>query len=465
MGKEKIIIGSSSGANYTIEKVIGRGGQGKVYAIKGGVYAFKLLGKKTSSNAEFLKRKMSYLKTRPLEGLPISMPLEQIEGKGLGYIMEMATNMMSLDKLIKLDAGKDFKSWWSDTGGLKKRILVLKGIADTLAKLHSRGLVYGDFSFNNIFVSENKKYSEIFFIDSDNITHNSKVGSAVYTPGYAAPELIVMDNHPATSGYDTFTDDFSFALIAYQLLTLTHPFIGDYVNGGEPELEEKAYLGKIPWVNHSSDNQNRTKAGIPISLTISKKMMDAFQQTFEIGITHKTNRTSASKWQEILAGASDAIIVCENPLCNQSFFYSKSLKCPFCNGQMPFVGFAQIHPFIKGLKDEVQRESSVNLVGAIHIGKLMVQKKMTPDTYLILKSNDFFSDSSNRELFKIKLKDDTVFVKGIELSSITVISNNKYKEKVDIRTEKKIALNGPLLFMLNEVDQYQRILKIKKYSR
>jgi eukaryotic-like serine/threonine-protein kinase len=464
MGKEKIVIGTGSGANYTIEKEIGRGGQGRVFSIVGGKYAFKLIGKKTSSKAQLLKRKISYIKTRPIEDLPISIPLEQVEGEALGYIMEMATDMIPIESLIKLDSEKGFSKWWHETGGLKKRILILKRIAETLAKLHSRGLVYGDFSLSNIFVSNEKEYSEIFFIDSDNITHDSKVGTAVYTPGYAAPEITQTDNYQATSGYDTCTDDFSFAIIAYQLLTLFHPFIGDYVNDGDPELEENANLGKIPWVNHRTDEINIAKKNILPSLTISKKMMNAFQQTFENGITQKIKRTSSFKWTEILSGALDAIIECQNKSCNQNFFFSKDLICPFCQEQMNFIGMARIHPLVKKMKDEVKYNFSVTLEDIQYSGEVLNIKIITPNNYLIFYENDFLLNSSNRQLFKIKLKSDSIYIKGVALKLISIISNKKYKKDVDITNEIKVNLTGDFTLFFDDLNKYQRILKLKKYS-
>lgn len=463
MGKEKIVTGLSSGANYTIEKEIGSGGQGKVFSIKGGKYAFKLIGKRTSSKALFLKRKISYLKTRPLEDLPISLPIEQIEGNGLGYIMEMATDMVSLDQFITPNLDMDFTSWWKDTGGLKKRIQVLEKIAKTLSDLHSRGFVYGDFSLSNIFVSQDKQYSEIFFIDADNITHESRVGTAVYTPGYAAPEIIQTDSHNATSGYDTYTDNFSFAIIAYQLLTLNHPFIGDYVNEGEPELEEKAFLGKIPWVSHSKDEMNTASSGIPTSLTISKKMMVAFQQTFEEGINQKFKRTSALKWQEILLGALDAIIECENTSCNQGFFYSKVLRCPFCKEQMNFVGWAIIRPSVKQLKDDVKKEFSVELKTIKEKGEILSRKIITPNKYSNFSETDFYLNGSKNILFKIKITETNIYITGESEKTITILSKGVKKE-IDISNEIKGGFEKDFtLYVKKNIEKYERVLEIKKH--
>lgn len=463
MGKEKVIIGANSGANYIIEKEIGSGGQGKVFSIQGGKYAFKLIGLKTSSKSILLKRKISYLKTRPLDNLPISIPIEQVEGKALGYIMEMATDMFPLDTLITPDNTKDFTTWWKETGGLKKRILILKNISKTLSELHSRGFVYGDLSLSNIFVSNDKDYAEIFFIDADNITHDSKVGTAVYTPGYAAPEIVQTENHKALSGYDTYTDNFSFAILAYQLLTLNHPFIGDYVNEGEPELEEEAYLGKIPWVNHSTEDLNKTSRGIPNSLTISKKMMNAFKFSFEQGITQKTKRTSALKWCEILTSASGAIIKCENESCKQYLFYPKNMICPFCENKLDYIGIASLHSITKPIKDDVKNAYSVELEDEQNIGKAISKKLFNSNEYVIFHENDFLLNKSNKKLFKLKLIEDSLYIEGIELNQISIISNKKLKEAVKIIPEIKVKLNGVNLF-IDDLNKYQRILKIKKHS-
>lgn len=461
MGKDKIITGTNSGVEYVIDKEIGRGGQGRVFSINGGKYAFKLIGKKSSIKSQLLKRKISYIKTRPIEDLPISKPLEQVDGEALGYIMEMATDMMPIENLIKPEG--DFVEWWKTTGGLKKRLILLSKIASTLAKLHSRGLVYGDFSLSNIFVSKEADYSEIFFIDSDNITHDSKVGTAIYTPGYAAPEIIQSDDHKATSGYDTYTDNYSFALIAYYLLTLNHPFIGEYVNEGEPELEEKAYLGQIPWVNHSSDNINSVNSGIPSSLTVSKKMMDAFRRTFEDGISQRSKRVTSLQWKEILSGAINAIVDCTNEVCQQHYFFNRNINCPFCQENVDYVGMAKIHPLIKTMKEDVKYNYSVRLENIKDIGEAIKTKILSPDKYFHFIEDDFLLNSSNKELFKVKITDDNIFIKGESICKVDIISNGKMKHDINITNEIKGSFAKDFTLLLEPSANFQFVLKIRKH--
>ncbi len=312
----RIVIGENSDAQYQLDAEIGSGAQGRVFSVKGGKYAFKLIGKKSSKNAQLLKRKISYIKTRNISDLNISKPIEQVKGEFLGYIMEMATDMVPLEKLLKPTSDSE---WWEKSGGLSKRLLILKNLSQLLSDLHSRGLIYGDLSPNNIFVSEDKEYAEVYLIDVDNITHESKVGDAFYTPGYGAPEVV-----KGNSGADTYTDDYSFSVIAYQLLTLNHPFVGDYVNQGDPELEEDAYIGNIPWIEHSADKINKSTTGLDSSSTLSKMIKKEFINTFEINILNKLKRTSTSKWYEVLTKSLTGILKCNN--CGNTFFYNKELK-------------------------------------------------------------------------------------------------------------------------------------------
>ena len=73
------------------------------------------------------------------------------------------------------------------------------------------------------------------------------------------------------------SDCFSFAVLAYELLTLNHPLIGDYVSEGEPELEEQALKGKLPWVDHSEDNTNERNTGLPSEKVMPEKLLNLFR--------------------------------------------------------------------------------------------------------------------------------------------------------------------------------------------
>lgn len=448
----KSVIGES-GREYVIEKELGKGSQGRVFSIKGGRYAFKLLGKKSSLTAQKLKRRISYIKTRKIHDLPISRPLEQIRGKFLGYIMEIATDMMPLENLLKPTTDNN---WWENTGGLKKRLLILEKLSKVLSDLHAKGLIYGDLSPRNIFISSSSNYSEIFLIDVDNITHQSKVGEAVYTPSYTAPEIV-----KGQSGSDTYTDDFSFTIIAYQLLTLNHPFIGDYVNKGEPELEEEAYGCDIPWINHTKDDINRSSTGLDSSLTISKMMMKEFNNTFEKKLQDKYHRTTTLKWNEVIKRAIGGLIECPN--CKSNYFYTKKLMCPFCHNSLEYIGIITIFPLVVNIKRDITHKHNIKLDSS-GLGQKLLEKIVQPQKYFSITESDLYLNDSQNELFRIRVDKEYIFIQGVGQRELSIYKNNKIRSGIDISREIKASQDDWLILSDDFSSSYQRVLKVRKMS-
>ena len=89
---------------------------------------------------------------------------------------------------------------------------------------------------------------------------------------------------------------------------------------------------------------------------------------------------------------------------------------------------------------------------------------MTPNNYLIFYENDFHPNSSDRPLFKIKISDDNIFIKGINLKSVSIISDKKNRGLIDITNEIKGNITGDFTLFFDDLNKYQRILKIKKYT-
>lgn len=56
------------------------------------------------------------------------------------------------------------------------------------------------------------------------------------------------------------------------------------VEEGEPELEDQALAGELPWVSHSTDARNRTHYGYPPEVMLNDPLFKLFQRTFEDGL-------------------------------------------------------------------------------------------------------------------------------------------------------------------------------------
>ena len=324
------------GKEYKATRKLGEGGQGVVWELEGGKYAVKVVKAKDRLAAERLEQRYKVIKGMDLKDLPVAKPLLLLQRPALGYLMEIATGMIPLKALLIPPADTNPLKWYIATGGLRRRLSLLIRLAEVLATLHSRGIIYGDLSPQNIFISEEQAFAEIFLIDLDNLRIHTRGDEFIYTPGYGAPELLKQ-----TAGITSLSDCHSFAVIAFQLLCLAHPLIGDYVNDGEPELEEKAYLGNIPWVGNQSDQTNALSTGLPMHITCSPRTLKLLARAFEAGLADPTLRPSLNEWREVLENASDALLTC--PGCGSDYFFiPKQPDCCFCDERQPEAIFAYI---------------------------------------------------------------------------------------------------------------------------
>lgn len=327
MDKLKNIIDSKNNS-HEVEKPLGEGSQGVTYLLKNNQYIAKLF-KGVGSETE-LKSKINFLIQLDLDKHRFAVPLREITAPRVGYISEFASGMVPLNTYMQQGKGQKFMDWYSATGGHFKRYAVLIKLAMALRTLHAKGLVYCDLSPNNVFISENNNSHNIFLIDMDNLRYKTSIFHNIYTPRYGAPE-VVKNIAPNTQ----MSDCFSFAVIAYQLLTCSHPLIGDMVSEGEPELEEKALRGELPWVEDSKDDSNCRKTGLPSAAFLSRNLVPLFQKTFEVGLNNPEKRPTIYEWVDALNEALNELLYC--PICEIYYPYKNFHHCPHCGNapQLP----------------------------------------------------------------------------------------------------------------------------------
>lgn len=315
-----------SGAVHSLAKKIGAGGQGEVWLTQGGRRIVKLLD--PGADAEVLRRQFAFVRRLDLAGLHVAKPIAVLKKPYVGYVAEFLGDMLPIKALMEAPT-KDLARWHIATGSLRRRLRLLAHAGEALLGLHARGVVYADVSHNNVFVSQPINAVEAWLIDLDNLTHESDPRRAIYTPGYGAPEVVA-----GTSGCTSLSDAWAFAVLVWHTLTLTHPFIGDLVNDGDPDVEEKAFAGGLPWVGHSTDERNRCSTGIPAELVLAGRLLELARRTFEEGVTDRKRRTSVSDWVERLHVAADQTVGCSG--CGGTYFVTSS-ECPWCNEPCPSV--------------------------------------------------------------------------------------------------------------------------------
>ena len=327
-----------NGVRYEVAELLGRGGQGSVYAVKGSPLAVKIVAGRNPNRQERMRNRIAHVRRLPLRDFPLARPLEMLRPPHTGYVMELLTGMTPIRSLLKPPTGEaPTVEWYLRTGGLRRRLLVLARAAHVLAQLHGKGLAYSDPSPDNIVVSDDKAFVEVWFIDTDNLRYESAPGSnaGIYTPGYGAPELV-----GGQSGVTTLTDVHAFAVIAFQTLTLAHPFIGDIVNDGQPELEERAFSGLLPWIDDTDDARNRASFGVPRDWVLSTRLREGFGRVFGEGRESPTARPGAAEWTDRLFAAADSTIGC--PSCGGYYYFNRP-TCTWCDADRPTVAMGVFH--------------------------------------------------------------------------------------------------------------------------
>lgn len=359
---------------HILSKMLGQGGQGAVFRTQDPDLAIKFVTDADGtpvSDDESVKRyskRFKRVRLLPLpENLNISLPAALLQNNA-GYVMQLLSEMVPFShfwldgKSAEKITFDDIPVWLSGmaeseakkivhyyrTGGLRRRLHALYKCASLLARLHGNGMVYGDISPNNIFISEELNDLSVWLIDADNIRFEvSTSGNAVYTPKYGAPELV-----QGKDGGRPSSDCHAFAVVAFYLLSLIHPFVGKKVDGtdggdwadeenNDEDIEEKAYAGLFPWVDDPNDDSNSSDSGLPRSLLLTEKLITLFEGTFGPGRTSPMLRPAIYHWPAALAQAADMTVTC--PSCSMHYYYdfihpeTGTHNCPYCKTQMPPV--------------------------------------------------------------------------------------------------------------------------------
>jgi DNA-binding helix-hairpin-helix protein with protein kinase domain len=316
-------VTDSLGHTYHLTDKLGQGGQGSVWRTDQPQVLIKQLSTRTDEQRQRWMEQLSWLMRQDLDGLHLAKPLALLKAPEAGYVMELMDGLSALTGMLEQVKDEGVEGFLH-SGGLARRLALLKQLATTLALLHARGMMFGDLSPDNIYVSSKVEHAELWLIDCDNISVETSPCRALYTPDYGAPELIA-----GQADFSTRTDVWSFAVIAFQLLTGNHPFKGDFVNDGEPDLEEQALAGKLPWIGHSSDPLNTSSRGIPLSLTTTGKLALLFSRCFEAGLADPLARPSMAQWLEAIVEAAERTIHCSE--CASTYLLNPAKTCPFCD--------------------------------------------------------------------------------------------------------------------------------------
>lgn len=363
-------VADQYGNQHQLSSELARGGQGVVYRTTDADLAVKqpLAANGEVDRASNLQEQFQRVRCLPLPPrISISLPLATLRDEP-GYVMPLLREMepfgaFDLNGAVKDELGSEVIPEWlagikdkntaltllhyAKSGSTKRRLLALAKSAAILARLHAAGLVYGDISPNNCFMGDGSQ--EVWLIDADNLRFEyARGGNSVYTPRYGAPEIVqgVDQSRPRT-------DCWAFAVMAFETLSLVHPFIGRKVldpdddeggwntepaaEGAPSDVEEQAYAGYLAYVDDQDDDSNRALSGLPRPLVLTSRLARLFQETFGAGRTRPWRRPSMAFWALELTRAHDLSVAC--PGCAMSYLKDHT-TCPYCDAPRPTAAIA-----------------------------------------------------------------------------------------------------------------------------
>ena len=347
------------GGEYTLGERLSRGGQGTVVRIKGNARQIvKLANAKADDQATVAwARQLDRIRYLPIQdmGLPVVMPLAYISKPRPGYVMELMDGLVPLESIMTefdeaMREGRELQGF-VQSGGLARRLALLARLARVLAALHGLGIAHGDLSPRNVFVSSTHAHSQVWLIDVDNLSYAVRDSSLqIYTPDYGAPELLRGD-----LGVSTYTDIWSFAVIAFQLLTHLHPIKSGMLVDGDAELEADALKGAHPWIDHSDDDQNRAESGLDRELVCTPELRRLFDQCFRQGLNEPGERPVMAEWAEAFESAAAILVRCDHDerCCGGSFYWNSARHCPFCEQIAPEDHQLLLRHFVVAAKDDL----------------------------------------------------------------------------------------------------------------
>ena len=324
-----------NGKVCTIDKELGRGGQGIVYLVDycGGDYALKWYTKDYSNDF------YNNLKNNTNAGAPSKAflwPLAVTEKQfgSFGYIMPLRPR-----------GYKEFGEFMlakTHFSSMAANINAAICICDAFQKLHIRGLSYQDMNDGNFFI--NPRNGDVLICDNDNVAPDRTNLGIIGKAGYLAPEIVDRKSMP-----NRYSDYFSMAVILFILFYYNRPFEGKKFASCTcmtEELEKKLFGHEAVFIMDPADDSNRPVEGLHTNVLrrwglFPKSIESLFVQAFsKQAILFPEKRIIDREWMTKMIQLRS--MLCHCPHCNEETFLEpdvNSQKCIDCENtiQKPMV--------------------------------------------------------------------------------------------------------------------------------
>lgn len=307
---------------YETSRELGRGGEGKVYELRG--QRDLVLKEYDQPLATAKKDKLAHMvamRSAAIEAYA-AWPTDLVadsNGGVRGFIMRKLNGYVPLHSVFNpMDRKKLFPE-----KGYNFLVHVARNLATAFHKLHQSGLVVGDVNEGNILVNGN---GLVALIDCDSFQVQGNGGyyyCEVGVPRYTPPELLKRATFNEVIR-TTNTDNFSLAVLIFQLLFLgRHPFAGSHKSAADID-EETAIRQKLFAYSHTNSKKKLHPPKDSFALAnLDDGLVTLFHKAFE-----EDERPDAAAWIQALdAQLADMVTCTWSPT---HLYPAKLAECPWC---------------------------------------------------------------------------------------------------------------------------------------
>ena len=313
----------SNGGYVTINKELGRGGQGIVYLVD---YQGKPKALKWYLNAPD-QNFYNNLNTNILNGSPSDAFLwpeaitERQKGS-FGYVMDLRPkNYFEFGNFLMAKA--KFASFDAMLNAAMK-------ICNGFMMLHRFGYSYQDLNDGNFFIDP--KTGDVLICDNDNVMPQGEKSGIMGKARYMAPEVV------AGGIPDKYSDRYSLSVILFMLFYANHPLEGAKVVACPcmTEIYEKKFYGsEAVFVYNPNDKSNLPVRGIHQNIIrrwpiLPAVLSETFTREFsEEMLRNPQKRMIEQNWEKLIATLRDSLVIC--PHCKgETFIEEGKNTCMNC---------------------------------------------------------------------------------------------------------------------------------------
>lgn len=312
-----------NGKVCTIDKELGRGGQGIVYLVDycGGDYALKWYTKDYSNDFyENLKNNTNV--GAPSKAFLWPLAVTEKQFGSFGYVMPLRPR-----------GYKEFGEFMlakTQFSSMAANINAAICICDAFQKLHIRGLSYQDMNDGNFFI--NPRNGDVLICDNDNVAPDRTNLGIIGKAGYLAPEIVDRKSMP-----NRYSDYFSMAVILFILLYYNRPFEGKKFascNCMTEDLEKELFGHKAVFIMDPTDDSNRPVEGLHTNVLrrwglFPKSIESLFVQAFsKQAILFPDKRVIDREWMTKMIQLRSMLCHCSH--CNEETFVEPDVNTQTC---------------------------------------------------------------------------------------------------------------------------------------